>query len=155
MTCCKCNRTGRCQNCSCVKKGKPCQSCLLQRLGNCVNTVQTRSSSSAFTDMPLTQPPPSTLNSAPETPPTGTSATSPSNQPSSPIRSESNPVRSIPETPLNSGLSPRAPENVAVLPQFTPMADPVFTWGEYGVNMTQNTLLTLSMLHMLKPCTGS
>ena len=37
MTCCRCNRSGRCRNCSCVKSGTPCQGCLPQRLGNCTN----------------------------------------------------------------------------------------------------------------------
>ena len=37
MTCCRCNRSGRCRNCSCVKNGTLCQDCLPQRLGNCTN----------------------------------------------------------------------------------------------------------------------
>lgn len=69
MTCCRCNQTGRCKNCSCVKKGQPCQSCLTQRLGNCVNAVQTQLSPSPSADMP-TQPTVSTTNRVPETPPT-------------------------------------------------------------------------------------
>ena len=39
MSCCRCNRSGRCANCSCVKGGRPCQGCLPQRLGNCLNTL--------------------------------------------------------------------------------------------------------------------
>ena len=27
MTCCRCNRTGTCKNCSCVKYGLPCHNC--------------------------------------------------------------------------------------------------------------------------------
>ena len=72
MTCCKCNRTGRCLNCSCVKRGQPCLSCLPQRLGNCANTGQIRpSSQSASTDLLSTQPYPgsSMVNSVPKTPP--------------------------------------------------------------------------------------
>ena len=34
MTCCRCNKTGRCRNCSCVKTGSQCLSC---RLGQCSN----------------------------------------------------------------------------------------------------------------------
>ena len=41
MSCCKCNHTGRCRNCSCVKGGRACQSCLLHHLGNCVNNANT------------------------------------------------------------------------------------------------------------------
>ena len=37
MTCCRCNRTGRCKNCSCSKEKRTCDSCLPGRLGNCQN----------------------------------------------------------------------------------------------------------------------
>ena len=40
MSCCRCNRSGRCRNCSCAKSGKTCQGCLPQRLGNCTNASQ-------------------------------------------------------------------------------------------------------------------
>ena len=40
MTCCKCNKTGRCRNCSCVKAGIHCQSCLSSRLGLCQTLAQ-------------------------------------------------------------------------------------------------------------------
>ena len=41
MPCCRCNRSGRCRNCSCVKAGSTCQSCLPQRQGNCSNNGST------------------------------------------------------------------------------------------------------------------
>ncbi len=37
VLCCKCNKTGRCRNCACVKAGIQCQNCLPSRLGNCSN----------------------------------------------------------------------------------------------------------------------
>ena len=37
MTCFRCNRTGNCQNCSCVKNGKICSDSLLRRLEKCQN----------------------------------------------------------------------------------------------------------------------
>ena len=37
MVCCRCNKTGRCRNCSCEKTGNHCQSCLPSRLGQCSN----------------------------------------------------------------------------------------------------------------------
>lgn len=132
MTCCKCNRSGRCQNCSCVKRGQPCQGCLPQRLGNCVNTVHTQPSPSASNDMP-SQPPPLT-NSVPETlpshsPPPYAVLTS-SQEPSlSPLTTNS--VRNCSETAPYSNSNSRAPEKTTMLPQFTPIADPVCTWGEY------------------------
>ena len=36
-TCCACNRSGRCQNCSCVKARKTCSSCLPMKLTRCQN----------------------------------------------------------------------------------------------------------------------
>ena len=133
MTCCRCNRTGHCQNCSCIKRGQSCQSCLTQRMGNCVNEVQTRSSTSAATDVPFS---PLMQNSVPEAPPhrllLPTVMSSASQESLLPPQPPS-PVRDISETSVNSNSSsiPRAPVNVAVLPQFTPLADSVFTWGEY------------------------
>ena len=138
MTCCRCNRTGRCQNCSCVKRGQPCLSCLPQRLRNCVNTVQTRSSALAAADILQPHPdepnstPPSTDASQQEPSPTTTDAHS-----SSPAR---NAYTATPETPLHpEDISP-APEIVATLPPFTPMADPVFVWGEHPSTNFTNSL---------------
>ncbi len=37
VVCCKCNRSGHCRNCACVKAGKTCQSCLPSRLIQCTN----------------------------------------------------------------------------------------------------------------------
>jgi hypothetical protein len=35
--CCRCNRSGLCRNCSCVKAGNVCVSCFPKDLGSCVN----------------------------------------------------------------------------------------------------------------------
>ena len=37
--CCRCNRTGRCRRCACVKAGQQCVNCLPIKLGNCQNGV--------------------------------------------------------------------------------------------------------------------
>ncbi len=37
MPCCKCNRTGSCRRCACVKAGRSCTSCLPTNLGTCLN----------------------------------------------------------------------------------------------------------------------
>lgn len=37
VACCRCNRTGVCQGCACVKAKRPCSSCLPSRLGTCLN----------------------------------------------------------------------------------------------------------------------
>ena len=39
INCCRCNRDGRCKNCSCVKRGLNCESCLPSRLGHCSNLI--------------------------------------------------------------------------------------------------------------------
>ena len=137
MTCCRCNRTGRCLNCSCVKSGRPCQSCLPQRLENCANTVQTQPSPPAPVDT-STQPlfPLPTPNRVPETPlsclPPSTTVLDTSPKPSSPLQ-QSSPLTSISE-PSQWVSATRAPENVSVqLPQFTPVADPVFIWSDHDL----------------------
>ena len=56
MSCCRCNCSGHCRNCSCVKSGKLCQGCLPQRLGNCTNTVVSTSNSQRVTTIPETPP---------------------------------------------------------------------------------------------------
>ena len=37
MNCCRCNRSGCCKNCCCVKQRRVSTSCLPLRLGNCTN----------------------------------------------------------------------------------------------------------------------
>lgn len=38
VVCCKCNRSGHCRNCACVKAGRLCQGCLPGRLKHCSNS---------------------------------------------------------------------------------------------------------------------
>ena len=120
MACCRCNRSGRCQNCLCVKSGRACQSCLPQRLGNCVNTVRT--------------PPSQAANTAPLSPQYSVPGSSSSSSlfssgtlsyPSpEPMISTDNVVAAsclsitrVPETPPNSA----APEVSLDLPTFVPV----------------------------------
>ena len=102
----------------CVKRGLSCDSCLPQRLGNCVNTVQT-------------QPPPLA--------PADTSGLHPPRplHPSEPYAPLDSFVVPPTVTPVaDHGPSPPRAENDAtrnpdaMLPPFIPMADPVFSWGE-------------------------
>ena len=39
MPCCRCNRSGFCKRCVCVKEGRPCAGCLPGRLGHCQNSA--------------------------------------------------------------------------------------------------------------------
>ena len=152
MACCRYNRTGRCRNCMCAKRGHSCQGCFPQRLGNCVNIVQTRSSASAPVDMPTL--PPSSLNIVPETPPSRQPLTmeapATSQVLSSSFQQPSCPGATISEL-LPHSSSIHAPENNFVLPQFSPMADPVFTWGEYdSLHFTDSLCAAYA-----EACTGS
>ena len=45
-------------------------------------------------------------------------------------------MTAVPETPPRSN----GPENEPILPQFTSMADPVFTWGEHDATQFIDTV---------------
>ena len=102
MACCRRNRSGRCQNCLCVKSGRLCRGCLPSRLGDCVNIVQSQPSQattqaprSSQTDKPLLSsscsPSMNVLSLSPE-------LFSPPVSPASLHRSRS-PITNVPETP--------------------------------------------------------
>ena len=38
-SCCRCNRSGICKSCSCVKSGRPCVKCMPGNLGRCQNQL--------------------------------------------------------------------------------------------------------------------
>ena len=42
-SCCRCNGSGSCVNCVCVKAGNACTNCMPQRRGNCRNSITNRS----------------------------------------------------------------------------------------------------------------
>ena len=50
--CCRCNGSGRCRSCACVKSGRPCVDCLPSRKGNCCNNAHTSTSSTSSTTTP-------------------------------------------------------------------------------------------------------
>ena len=64
MPCCRCNRSGSCRGCSCVKKGEACTNCLPSRLGNCLQLAFSPAGTSAASAHH-----PSAVNSAPITAP--------------------------------------------------------------------------------------
>ena len=128
MACCRCSRTGHCQNCICVKRGSSCRGCLPQRLGTCVNTVNTQLSQAQAlnTATPgvqnsqassITLPPPSVTElplprGALEPNASANTSTSPATE---------NPAQGTPE----SGSS--CPE----LPAISPISDATYAWGAY------------------------
>ena len=54
--CCRCNRTGTCKNCSCVKAGVPCMKCLPGNFGKCLNQLPRGSSALASSSASAKQP---------------------------------------------------------------------------------------------------
>ena len=46
MACCKCNRSGSCNGCACVKANEFCDNCLPGKLGNCSNRPPATTSAS-------------------------------------------------------------------------------------------------------------
>ena len=85
--CCSCNSSGRCKNCSCVKKRRPCSSCLLSRLSKCsnrpmtpINAPQSQTSSTSST-LPQAQPAASALVHDTEDPQPTISITTPHREP--------------------------------------------------------------------------
>ena len=57
--CCRCNGSGRCLNCACVKAGKICTNCLPHRRGKCSNRAT----------HPPPPPPPARVSDSPQRPP--------------------------------------------------------------------------------------
>ena len=49
MVCCKCNNTGLCRGCACVKAGRKCVNCLPGKLGKCANNLNPKISSASTT----------------------------------------------------------------------------------------------------------
>ena len=41
MSCCRCNKSGRCTNCVCVKSSRKCSTCLPKQMGHCRNQAET------------------------------------------------------------------------------------------------------------------
>ena len=119
MSCCKCNRTGRCRNCSCVKGGRACQSCLPQRLGNCANHANR---TQVQTQLPLSAPD----KSAPTTQPLPPPPTSvPDRQPSNAYEDEECP----PAEQLPSNESHHS--SVDTSWPVPPLQPPDFSWGPH------------------------
>uniref|UniRef100_A0A1X7UBN0 Reverse transcriptase domain-containing protein n=1 Tax=Amphimedon queenslandica TaxID=400682 RepID=A0A1X7UBN0_AMPQE len=103
-SCSRCNRTGVCRGCACVKASRACTGCLPRRLGTCLN---------------LQQPPPSVSAVAPVDSTFDSTCDSVcSNDLSSQVSS------SLPVSPTSSPSLP-----IPDLPTFSPAVEPSFTWG--------------------------
>ena len=120
MNCCKCNRTGLCRNCACVKAGKRCNTCLPSRLGHCANS--THNYGASLSQAPVTNA--ATTTTARMTPPSGNGI--PQSQPPGTSTTTSD----TPPLPHPTSIPTTGP--VENLPSFTQAAKPVFSWGNCG-----------------------
>ena len=103
MTCCRCNRSGSCKNCSCAKKKSKCTNCLPCRLNRCENGL----SSSTEDTGNLTD-----LWDNPECPERVLDVAAPVNE----------------NVPLDQDFPSNAHHDYK-LPDPSPMAEPAFRWG--------------------------
>ena len=126
-SCCRCNGSGRCRNCVCVKANRPCSSCLPDRRGRCSNIG---SSSQILTACGAT-----TTNSG------GTDPVSERDGESTPADDDSpadvdddSPVDLLVPTQLSAD---RQDATIQELPCPAPMAEAHFTWGPGEVSAEQ------------------
>ena len=125
VLCCRCNKTGRCRNCACVKAGSLCQSCLPSRLGQCTNSQPvTVSPSSAAVDQPPTQTPSTMSHPQP--------VQSPSSSQASPSPPHSQPSLQHTHSPINTHQTHNAsppPSPPSVSWPLPPLQNTDFVWG--------------------------
>ena len=132
MPCCKCNRTGSCKGCACVKAGKPCANCLPSKLGSCINSSSTQKPSTASAQI---NAPPATVGPPPTTAAASTTvsaATTPD-------------ISTFTSNDLFQTLDldrPTSTENDSStqLPSPVPTSKPIFTWGTHSAADFSNTL---------------
>ncbi len=102
--CCRCNATGKCINCACVKSKRPCTNCLPLRKGCCSNMKQGTAlipDSSTLVQEAISQD----------------------------ATSDATILTSTTQTP-HYGTIPEAPHLTTPLPPPSPMATPAFMWDE-------------------------
>ena len=131
MVCCRCNRSGYCKGCACVKANKTCDNCLPSKLGHCANRSTTNRDSSVTVGNSLQQDQ-STVNSAIDDegePPPGDPNTAPHC-----VNTNINPSGL---QLIDSNSDPPNPD--PILPVYPPMNSPTFTWG----NLSGSELVTL------------
>ena len=103
MVCCKCNRSGYCWNCVCVKANRTCVDCLPDKLGQYTNKSTTNENS--ISTVGVLPPPPC--------------------DPTYVCPFESSNLKPIDAISQPSNLDSSYP----TLPVYPPMSSPTFTWG--------------------------
>ena len=133
VQCCKCNRTGQCKGCVCVKAGRYCSNCLPSKLGSCSNVLSLTRPRTPLPTAPAPAPAPPTAIvpnvtlSAP-TGPTGP-LLSASSTPTPPVVSLTAVPHGVSISCPPLGIDTSTPTPNPTLPAFNPMAEPNFTWG--------------------------
>ena len=126
MVCCKCNRSGSCKGCACVKAKQSCDSCLPGKLGNCSNRpsaatrLPTVDNANAGSDTNLLT---STTTVTAATIPRHFTPTTTEDPPHYPSQPSSN------TPPLDQQSSPTS--HLTPLPEHVSMSTPTFVWGEF------------------------
>ena len=140
--CCRCNASGRCKNCACVKDGQPCTNCLPSRKGTRSNR-STPTVNQPGTRRDVMTPRPSPSNGMSDMEFSDTDRRS-DDQPSADPTASPPPIAKIltppaaenwtPDerlTPPNDSEDPQIPNShQTTLPRFTPVPTPNFQWGD-------------------------
>ena len=133
VVCCRCNKTGRCKNCACVKAGKLCQNCLPDRLGHCLNTT----AAARPTTTPISAAQPSLSQSLSQSQP-GCSASPPPTIPAAPVQTivPSTLQTSAAQNSSNSPINPHQLQNASLASPASaaswplpPLQNANFIWG--------------------------
>ena len=131
---CRCNRTGTCKNCACVRAGQSCGKCLPGRLGKCLNQSAAAHPTTSLTSptSPTSRTPSDVANPIVRVPPPA--STLDDHAAADRDREPHTPLAPIPPTHANFPTpdSDRRTDvaGTPALPAFIPMASPVFTWGD-------------------------
>ena len=151
--CCRCNGSGRCKACSCVKSGRQCVNCLPARNGHCsnlgiltsVNPEQTSSiiqdPSDAFLESALNVAITVDLTPPPALPmPLSSRHTSPTTRNLPDVHTTRDPSDAIFDSPSSVSLTTVDRTPPPSLPAFKPMSCLNCTWGDLSGQECSNAL---------------
>ena len=117
MPCCRCNRSGHCVNCACVKTNKPCQGCFPTRLDQCSNSNPITTAPTTITSNPITTAP-TTITQVLYNPITTALTSNPIT--TAPTTITSNPITTAPTTitynPINTAPTTITPNPITTAP---------------------------------------
>ena len=148
--CCRCNGQGRCRSCKCSRSRVSCSNCAPGRNGRCENEVAVErnlpSSAAQSTSALLHSPSPE------RTTVSRLSVASPHNQPlaenltRTPLPDQSDHLITVSidnfddSAPGSNVPIPTLDEPQVVLPSFTSVTEPTFSWGQVDANSFSHSL---------------